>query len=193
MTLDPAAAVGMLTELVTQRTVSGDPKPQRSAMDAVVSVLNARTAAITVDGDRDGPHPWLLITNDAHPKAQRLMFACHVDTVPAGDLSNWQFDPFAADVENGVLRGRGTSDMKAGLVAATAAVLDAFEGGVPAARSALLRRGTPSPSARWARSWYPKQQATEYTWGIAVRCGSISPPKALLHMAVHPSAAKVPS
>ncbi|MFY2787510.1 M20 family metallopeptidase [Rhodococcus sp. MALMAid1271] len=133
MTLDPAAAVGMLTELVTQRTVSGDPKPQRSAMDAVVSVLNARTAAITVDGDRDGPHPWLLITNDAHPKAQRLMFACHVDTVPAGDLSNWQFDPFAADVENGVLRGRGTSDMKAGLVAATAAVLDAFEGGVPAA------------------------------------------------------------
>ena len=63
---------------------------------------------------------------DAPPTTTRLMFACHVDTVPAGDLSNWQFDPFAADVEGGVMRGRGTSDMKAGLVAATAAVLAAF-------------------------------------------------------------------
>ncbi|OZC81370.1 hydrolase [Rhodococcus sp. 06-418-5] len=133
MALDRTTAVGMLTELVTQRTVSGDPAPQRSSMDAVVSLLRARTTGVAVEGDRDGAHPWLLITNDAPPTTTRLMFACHVDTVPAGDLSNWQFDPFAADVEGGVMRGRGTSDMKAGLVAATAAVLAAFENGVPAA------------------------------------------------------------
>jgi succinyl-diaminopimelate desuccinylase len=126
-------SVGLLTELVTTRTVSGDAGPQRLTMEAVLSLLRARHPALTVEGDIDGPHPWLLITNDASPTSKRLMFACHVDTVPAGDLSNWQFDPFAADMEDGVLRGRGTSDMKAGLVAATAAVLAAFENGVPAA------------------------------------------------------------
>ncbi|MDQ0281187.1 MULTISPECIES: M20 family metallopeptidase [Nocardiaceae] len=144
-------SVGLLTELVTQPTVSGDPRPQRSSMDAIVSVLRARVGDLAVDGDPDGPHPWLLITNPSPPTATRLMFACHVDTVPAGDLSNWQFDPFAADIEHGVLRGRGTSDMKAGLVAATAAVMDAFDNGVPAALLLTSDEEIGSLGARAAR------------------------------------------
>lgn len=39
----------------------------------------------------------------------------HVDVVPAGDLKGWKFDPFGGEITETQIRGRGTSDMKAGV------------------------------------------------------------------------------
>ena len=50
--------------------------------------------------------------------APALMFNGHVDVVPPGDLQQWTTDPFDARVDDGRLFGRGSCDMKAGLVAA---------------------------------------------------------------------------
>lgn len=47
-----------------------------------------------------------------------LVLTGHYDVVPVGDRSRWSFDPFAGDVVDGCLRGRGASDMKAGLAGA---------------------------------------------------------------------------
>jgi len=121
-------------------------------MDAVASVVRARHPRVAVQGDASGPHPWLLLTNEAPPEAARLMFACHVDTVPPGDLANWQFDPFAADIDNGLLLGRGTSDMKAGVVAAAAAVIGAVEHGIPVALLLTSDEEIGSLGARAARA-----------------------------------------
>lgn len=49
--------------------------------------------------------------------APNVCFAGHTDVVPAGDPSAWTRDPFAGEISDGVLWGRGTSDMK-GAVAA---------------------------------------------------------------------------
>ena len=38
-----------------------------------------------------------------------LMFAGHTDVVPVGDLTRWRHDPFAADIADGRLYGRGAS------------------------------------------------------------------------------------
>ncbi|MFC7330449.1 M20 family metallopeptidase [Marinactinospora rubrisoli] len=46
---------------------------------------------------------------------RHLALAGHADVVPVGDRARWDFDPFAGDVVDGWLRGRGASDMKAGL------------------------------------------------------------------------------
>jgi succinyl-diaminopimelate desuccinylase len=53
-----------------------------------------------------------------------LMFAGHTDVVPPGDEAAWTHPPFAADVADGVLFGRGAADMKGAIACKLAAVLD---------------------------------------------------------------------
>ena len=55
----------------------------------------------------DGPH---------------LMFAGHTDVVPVGDEAAWSHPPFAADIADGELFGRGAVDMKGGIACFAAAV-----------------------------------------------------------------------
>jgi succinyl-diaminopimelate desuccinylase len=52
-----------------------------------------------------------------------LAFAGHTDVVPPGDVARWRFDPFAAEIADGALWGRGACDMKGGVAAAAAAAL----------------------------------------------------------------------
>jgi succinyl-diaminopimelate desuccinylase len=52
-----------------------------------------------------------------------LVFAGHTDVVPPGDAARWRFDPFAAEIADGALWGRGACDMKGGVAAAVAAAL----------------------------------------------------------------------
>lgn len=41
----------------------------------------------------------------------------HVDTVDVGNLNLWSFDPFAGEIRDGFVFGRGASDQKAGMAA----------------------------------------------------------------------------
>jgi succinyl-diaminopimelate desuccinylase len=62
-----------------------------------------------------------------------LMFAGHTDVVPPGDEKTWSHPPFAGDVSDDVLYGRGAVDMKGGIACFVAAALDyvAANGGKP--------------------------------------------------------------
>ena len=51
-----------------------------------------------------------------------LVFAGHTDVVPTGPLEHWQSDPFTPTIRDGVLYGRGASDMKTSLAAFTTAI-----------------------------------------------------------------------
>src|SRR3989338_5752094 len=42
-------------------------------------------------------------------KGNGLMLNAHLDTVPAGTLENWKYDPFEAKITNGRIFGRGAS------------------------------------------------------------------------------------
>jgi acetylornithine deacetylase len=54
-------------------------------------------------------------------KGRSLILNGHIDVVPTGPLDLWTNPPFAPRVENGWLYGRGSGDMKAGLIAGLAA------------------------------------------------------------------------
>ncbi|KUP93250.1 succinyl-diaminopimelate desuccinylase [Tritonibacter horizontis] len=51
-------------------------------------------------------------------------FNGHTDVVPVGDAAAWTHDPFGAEVVDGVMYGRGTTDMKSGVAAFAAAAID---------------------------------------------------------------------
>ena len=42
-------------------------------------------------------------------------FAGHTDVVPTGPVENWKHPPFEPTVDNGMLYGRGTADMKSSI------------------------------------------------------------------------------
>ena len=44
-----------------------------------------------------------------------LLFNGHMDTVGVGDPAAWSHDPFGAEIENGLVYGRGSTDMKGSL------------------------------------------------------------------------------
>ena len=49
--------------------------------------------------------------------SQHLCFAGHTDVVPVGSVASWKHDPFQATIDNGILYGRGASDMKSAIAA----------------------------------------------------------------------------
>lgn len=76
-----------------------------------------------------------------------LCFAGHTDVVPAGDLGGWRHDPFAGDVVDGVLYGRGAVDMKGGIAAWIAALDEVLAaGGVPGSLSLLITGDEEGPA-----------------------------------------------
>ncbi|MCD1617005.1 succinyl-diaminopimelate desuccinylase [Salipiger manganoxidans] len=58
----------------------------------------------------------------AHPRS--FGFNGHTDVVPVGDAAAWTADPFGAEIRDGVMYGRGTTDMKSGVAAFVAAAVD---------------------------------------------------------------------
>jgi succinyl-diaminopimelate desuccinylase len=56
-----------------------------------------------------------------------LCFAGHADVVPAGDERAWTRPPFAAEIADGVLYGRGAVDMKGAIACFLAATLGYLE------------------------------------------------------------------
>jgi succinyl-diaminopimelate desuccinylase len=70
-------------------------------------------------------------------------FAGHVDVVPPGEQAKWTHPPFAGEIADGTLYGRGAVDMKGAIACALAAVLDhlAACGGRPKGSISFLITG----------------------------------------------------
>ena len=56
--------------------------------------------------------------------ARSFGFNGHTDVVPVGDAAAWSCDPFGAEIRDGVMFGRGATDMKSGVAAFAAAAVD---------------------------------------------------------------------
>jgi len=76
--------------------------------------------------DRNGT-PNLFARRGPKAAARTFGFNGHTDVVPPGDLSGWSADPFAAEIRDGWLYGRGAVDMKSAVAAFVAAAIDAAD------------------------------------------------------------------
>jgi len=83
-------------------------------------------------------------------KGPHFCFAGHTDVVPVGNVAGWSVDPFAADIQDGFLYGRGAVDMKGAIAAFAAAAIGFAQahkaGGLPGSISFLITGDEEGPS-----------------------------------------------
>jgi succinyl-diaminopimelate desuccinylase len=127
-----------------------DPLPLAQALIRCVSVTPADAGAQAVLGDalrqlgfnvtplRYGAIENLFARIGTDPP--HICFAGHTDVVPVG-AANWQTGPFAAEVRDGILYGRGACDMKGGIAAFVAAAAQHLADGAPRGSISLLITG----------------------------------------------------
>ncbi len=99
-----------------------------AAAEVVTGVLLALGASPeTVRGEAGRPSVLATIGRTGGPS---LAWNGHLDTVPAGTLDTWSVDPFAGDVVDGRLIGRGACDMKGPVAAALAGAAGVVKAGI---------------------------------------------------------------
>ncbi|MEO0771644.1 MAG: succinyl-diaminopimelate desuccinylase [Pseudomonadota bacterium] len=70
--------------------------------------------------------------------SRRFGFNGHTDVVPVGDEGAWSVPPFGAETRDGMIWGRGATDMKSGVAAFAAAAVDFVTETPPADGSVVL-------------------------------------------------------
>ena len=73
---------------------------------------------------------------------ETLGILTHVDVVPPGDMEDWDTDPFAAEIKDGKMYGRGTIDDKGMVIASLYAMRAVKELGLPLTKKVQLIMGT---------------------------------------------------
>lgn len=79
-----------------------------------------------------------LETDGAGPDTPNLCFAGHTDVVPVGNPDAWSVDPFAGEIIDGVLYGRGAVDMKGAIAAYVAGLSRYLDAGGQGSFSLLI-------------------------------------------------------
>ncbi|HYX11649.1 MAG TPA: ArgE/DapE family deacylase [Candidatus Acidoferrum sp.] len=64
----------------------------------------------------------VVIARLGRPGGRRIVLSGHMDVVPPGDPDTWSVDPWAGEIREGRLYGRGACDMKGGVAAILGAV-----------------------------------------------------------------------
>ena len=115
-----------------------DPLPLAQALIRCASVTPADEGALGVLEAALAPLGFTLHRMKFGPKGEEVenlfarrgtgaphfCYAGHTDVVPVGDEAAWNGSPFAAEVRDGVLYGRGACDMKGGIAAFVAGMTD---------------------------------------------------------------------
>jgi succinyl-diaminopimelate desuccinylase len=114
----PIDAVTLAAELIRCPSVTPARGEVFDLLESALTPLGFTCHRWTLGEPPDGPtENMVAIRGDGSP---HFGFAGHLDVVPPGD--GWSVDPFAGEVEDGMLVGRGANDMKSAVAAFVAAV-----------------------------------------------------------------------
>lgn len=136
----PTDSVTILQDLIRCRSVTPH---EGGALTVLENLLSAHgfVCQRLIFKDQDTPDVENLFARigSAQP---HLCFAGHTDVVPVGDEANWKHEPFAAEIKDGLLYGRGATDMKGSVAAFAAAAIDYLKhSGKPAGSISFLITG----------------------------------------------------
>ena len=104
------ATLDLTQQLIRRRSVTPDDDGCQALVAGRLAPLGFHAETIASNGVTN---LWLRRGR----AAPVLAFAGHTDVVPAGPLDQWHSDPFTPTVRDGLLYGRGASDMKSSVAA----------------------------------------------------------------------------
>ena len=116
MTIDP---VDLTAALIRCPSVT----PAEAGALVLLEDMLSEAGFVCTRVDRNGT-PNLFARWGEKGANKSLGFNGHTDVVPIGDAAAWTKDPFGGEIEDGVLWGRGATDMKSGVAAFVAAAVD---------------------------------------------------------------------
>ena len=119
MQISPTDPVSLTVELVRCPTVT----PAEGGALHLLQKLLSEAGFSCTRVDRGGVANLFARWGDKG-HARSFGFNGHTDVVPVGDASAWTCDPFGAEIKDGMLWGRGSTDMKSGVAAFAAAAVD---------------------------------------------------------------------
>jgi acetylornithine deacetylase/succinyl-diaminopimelate desuccinylase-like protein len=128
-------AVDLLCSLVSLNTVNppGNEAPAQELLADALSGAGFDCELLAAEPGR----PSLLARLRGEAPGPTLTLLGHTDTVTA-DPEDWTFDPWAGDVADGFVRGRGAQDMKGQVAAEVAAAVSLGRDGWRPAKGELL-------------------------------------------------------
>jgi len=92
-----------------------------------------------------------------------IAFDGHTDVVDVGDRSLWDREPFSGDIEDGILYGRGTSDMKGGVASSV------YAGGI------VKKRGVPDDVTVYVTATVQEEDCDGLCWQYIANEDGIRP------------------
>lgn len=120
-------AIELTRRLLRQNTVN-PPGHELISCDLIADLFRAHGFEVSLL-DFEKRRANLIVRRGRHVAGDKIAaglrpicFTGHLDTVPLGSTA-WSFDPFGAEIHNGRLYGRGSSDMKGGVAAMVAAMI----------------------------------------------------------------------
>lgn len=106
--------ITLCQKLVQQKSYSGHE-------DGVAAVLSDNMKQMGFDEVTVDKYGNIIGCIKGNRPGKKLLFDGHIDTVPVTEESEWMYPPFAAEIHDGKIYGRGTSDMKGAVAAMTCA------------------------------------------------------------------------
>ncbi len=126
--IDAEETIAFLRDLVRVPTVN---PPGDIAAAVALCEPPLRDAGFAVRTLAHAPGKPNLVAEWGNPDGPTLAFNAHLDVVPVGDERAWTYPPFAAEVVNGRVYGRGAEDDKASVTAQVMAAIALARSGVP--------------------------------------------------------------
>ncbi len=160
-----AEAVELLGELIRFDTVN-PPGNEQAAQEMLAQRFSEAGFECELLAAEPG-RPNLIARLSGEAEGETLCLLGHVDTVPA-EASEWSFDPWAGDVVEGMVRGRGAQDMKGQVAAEVAAATALARDGWRPARGELIvvvtadEEGGAAAGAEWLCAEHPEKVRADH-------------------------------
>ncbi len=140
--IDVDGLVEYLCELISMPSVGGQETAAQRNIAAKMRALGLAVETWDVDFEKIKSHPAFsmpiprkegigVLGSHGAGKGRSLMINGHIDVVSPGDESKWKYPPWKGTVADGRVHGRGSADMKGGIVAALYAMKAIIDSGTP--------------------------------------------------------------